>query len=82
MAIMDNGRLFKLVAARRHSVTGTGQEIRKRAKLTRPDVAGAVGVEPITIYRWERALRVPRGEPAIRWAELLETLEQENAEIG
>jgi transcriptional regulator with XRE-family HTH domain len=72
---MDTTALLRLTSARRLARTGRGRELRLGAGLSLGEVAGAVGVGESTVYRWERAERMPRGEPAIAWAELCDRLE-------
>lgn len=53
---------------------GTAREIRKRARLRIPEVARFLGVEPSTVSRWERGLRVPGQSAAIAYHRLLSRL--------
>ena len=48
---------------------------RKLARLTRGGFAALVGVDPSTIYRWERDLSAPKGAP-------LQSLQKALALIG
>jgi len=45
--------------------------LRRRAGLALVDVADALGVEQSSVCRWERGDRVPRGEAAVAYLELL-----------
>lgn len=71
---MDTRELLRLTAAKRHAESGTGRQIRLRAGLSLSDVAGAVGRSPVTVHRWERGKRSPRGTAAVLWADLLDAL--------
>lgn len=73
MTITDLARLQRVRAA---AANGRAREVRKRAGLTQAEIADAIGVSQPTIGLWETGKRVPRGAPALRYAEALETLEQ------
>lgn len=71
---MDARELLRLTAARRAATSGEGRRRREAAGLSLREVAGALGVDPTTLQKWERGDRAPRGEPAIRWMDLLDQL--------
>lgn len=79
---MNKQALLRLAAARRHAASGSGRRIRQQARLSLQEVADAIGVGLATISRWETGHRQPRGEAAIRWAELLTDLQQETEAIA
>jgi len=54
--------------------SGAAEKIRVASGLSKSEVARAVGVYPSTVSRWESCSRVPRGERAVRYAQLLERL--------
>jgi len=54
--------------------SGAAEKIRVASGLTISEVARAVGVYPSTVFRWESGSRVPRGERAVRYLQLLERL--------
>lgn len=54
--------------------TGTAKSIRLAAGVSLPEIARDVGVAHSTVYRWENNLNVPKGEPALRYAEVLDEL--------
>ena len=64
----------KLTKIRVLAGTGAARSIRKGAGLSLSEVAKPVDVSPTTIFRWETGERTPRGEPALRYLELLEGL--------
>lgn len=50
------------------------QLLREQAGLTRSEIAGALGVTPTTVGRWEKGHRNPRGNDFQNYFELLERL--------
>jgi transcriptional regulator with XRE-family HTH domain len=60
-----------VVLARRLARDGNARRIREASGLSASEVARALGVSPGTVCRWERGLRVPRGEVAGEWVALL-----------
>lgn len=77
---MTKEALLGVAAARRYAQSGAGLAIRKRARLSQREVGAVVGTTGQSIGNWETGVSAPRGEAAIRWAELLDALvEQERA---
>lgn len=54
----------------------TLQEQRKRAGLTQSDLALLLGVDRVTIWRWEQGFTTPTGVMKKRLALALRTLDQ------
>ncbi len=54
--------------------TGAAKSIRLAAGVSLPEIARDVGVAHSTVYRWENDLNAPKGEPALRYAEVLDEL--------
>lgn len=77
---MTTKAILSLVAARRHAQSGSGRAIRLRAHLSMNEICASIGVSVGALSRWENGHTVPRGEPAIRWADLLGELEQATKE--
>jgi DNA-binding transcriptional regulator YiaG len=50
--------------------------IRRRARVSRERVAAELGVQPLAVARWERGTRSPRGGLRVRYARLLELLDE------
>lgn len=67
-----------LARLRADVASGRAREVRERARLSQAEVAEAVGVTQPTVAAWEAARRMPHGERAARYADLLARLE--NAE--
>lgn len=78
MADMDRETYaLRIAEGRRHAATGSGRQIRIRARLTLGDVATAIGTSEAAVSRWERKQRVPRGAWAAKWAIFLEKVAAE-----
>jgi len=54
--------------------SGAARSVRLAAGLSLGEVARAISVSTTTVLRWEHAQRQPRGEPALRYWELLQQL--------
>jgi DNA-binding XRE family transcriptional regulator len=52
------------------------ERIRIEAGLSLRALAAELGVDPMSVYRWERGYARPRLEHAIAYAKLLDQLEQ------
>lgn len=76
---MTAEQLVLLGIAARRAEDGSGRRIREAAKLPMRLVAQNIGVKEATISRWEKGQRRPRGEAAVRWAQLLDHLDRANA---
>lgn len=51
--------------------------IREMAGVSQARIARELGVDRVTVARWELGLRTPRGELRRRYVELLNTLRQD-----
>ncbi|WP_083442309.1 helix-turn-helix domain-containing protein [Nitriliruptor alkaliphilus] len=71
---MDQEALLVTAEARRLATSGDGARIRQAARLSVAEVAAAVGVDRVTVARWETGERRPTGEPALRYAALIGAL--------
>lgn len=76
---MTGQQVVLLYAAERYATTGDGRRIREAADVSMADVARAINAPESTISRWETSKHLPRGEAAMRWAELLGRLESMRA---
>jgi DNA-binding transcriptional regulator YiaG len=76
MASMDMEQILLLAATRLRTRDGTAKAIRERAGLSASEVARLLGVSQPTVSNWENGKRVPRGEPAMKYAELLIELDR------
>jgi DNA-binding transcriptional regulator YiaG len=56
--------------------SGRAKEIRERAHLSLAEVARALKTDPSAVWGWESGRRVPRGENATRYADLLWQLDK------
>ena len=75
---MSLADLEKLSAVREFYASGEAQRIREELRLSRVEVAEALGVKLATLTNWEtgRVAR-PRGEAPIRYFDLLAELSEE-----
>jgi transcriptional regulator with XRE-family HTH domain len=64
-----------LLKARDAAESGLARQLRMDAGLSLGDIARAVDRTPSCVSRWENGLRVPQGEAAARYAEVLTDLE-------
>jgi DNA-binding transcriptional regulator YiaG len=74
VALVNAKELVALSRVRVLAESGEAAAIRRRAGLSLSEVAGSLGVSPVTVHRWERSTRRPRGRAALRYAALLESL--------
>jgi DNA-binding transcriptional regulator YiaG len=65
---------IKLAKVRAMTESGVARELRVGKRLSLSDIAVPVGASVSTIFRWERGQRVPHGERAVRYLEILEGL--------
>lgn len=75
VATMDT---VKLARVRRLTDNGAARSIRQAARLSLPEMAAEIGVGVSTLWRWEAGQRQPRGEAALRYADLLDRLMRES----
>jgi DNA-binding transcriptional regulator YiaG len=62
-------------ADRRLPAPGVCRAIREAAGVSQQQLADELGVDRVTIARWELSLRSPRGELRRRYTDLLEELQ-------
>ncbi len=63
-----------LARVRRLLRSGQAQLIRIDAGMSQGEVARLLGVEPATVSRWENGTRIPRGQLALDYVRLLESV--------
>jgi transcriptional regulator with XRE-family HTH domain len=63
-------------------ISGRARELREAARLSRSELARALGTTPAWVSRWEAGLRSPRGETALKYAKLLARRALELKAIG
>lgn len=61
--------------------SGTAKSLRRQAGLTVEAVAREIDVDASTVSRWEGGSRTPRGENAIKWAKLLDQLDEQIRQV-
>jgi transcriptional regulator with XRE-family HTH domain len=72
--------LVQLAHVRELARDGTARAIRIAAGLSLGEIADHVGVGIGTVSRWETGERRPHGKRALRYAELLEALQEREKE--
>lgn len=71
---MAQAHILRLVRVRAAVASGEARRLREAARLSLAEVASACGADQSTIWRWEQGKRVPRGELALAYGELLDEL--------
>ena len=69
------GTSERLAHVRRLTASGLARSIRIAARVSQSEVAQEAGVTPSAIARWEGGSRLPRGEAALRYLEVLTSLQ-------
>ncbi len=71
---MNNEELLALRDVRAQARTGAARATRLAAGLSLAEVASALGVSHVTVYRWEVGQRTPTGDRALAYKQLLDQL--------
>ncbi len=74
VAQMTHEQLVEIAKVRALARSGAARSIRLAAGLSLSETAAPIHVSPTTVYRWEVGQRSPRGEAALRYADLLRSL--------
>lgn len=77
---MTKAHALRLVQLRAAISTGETRQIRVAARLSISEMADACGVDQSTLWRWEQGKRLPRGEHALRYADVIDSLRTQVAE--
>lgn len=72
--VMNIEALRRVSEARALGQNGEGRRWRLQRRITLPELAGALKVDPATLSRWETGQNAPRPEIALRWLGALEAL--------
>lgn len=65
---------LRLARVRDAVSSGEAMRLRVEAALSISEVARSCGVDQSTVWRWERGARSPRGDKALKYGELIESL--------
>lgn len=76
---MTDTQVLRLADVRAAVTSGEAERLRTAAQLSIGEVARACGVDQSTVWRWERGTRKPRGEAALAYGELIESLRKKAA---
>jgi len=63
--------LERLADVRRLIASGEAKQRRILAGFSLSEVAGPCNVGPQTVWRWEEGIRIPRGQTALRYGQVL-----------
>lgn len=72
---MDIASAQRIPIIRQMLTDGTARKIRKDAGLSLADVGSVIGVDQVTVYRWETGRRTPRTDHALKLDALLQALQ-------
>ena len=72
--VQDTRTAQQLARVRQMARSGQARRIRQAALLSQAEIAAHVGVSASAVARWEGGSRMPHGEEAILWLELLTSL--------
>lgn len=78
---MTKAHALRLVQLRAAISTGETREIRVAARLSISEMAAACGVDQSTLWRWEQGKRLPRGEHALTYADVLDSLRNQTTAL-
>lgn len=79
---MAQAQALRLADVRTALTSGEAERLRVAAQLSIGEVARACGVDQSTVWRWERGIRKPRGEAALAYAELIDSLRKRSSPTG
>lgn len=79
---MEIDEALALVQVRSDLRSGRARAIREAAGLSQAEIARPIGVERATVALWEQHRRIPRGDAALRYAELLRRLAALDGEVS
>jgi DNA-binding transcriptional regulator YiaG len=76
---MAQAQALRLADVRSALTSGEAERLRVAAQLSIGEVARACGVDQSTVWRWERGVRKPRGDAALAYGELIESLRKRSS---
>jgi transcriptional regulator with XRE-family HTH domain len=71
---MTTKDLQRLTVVRRLAASGEARRRREAAGISLAELAEHCGVDASSVWRWERGVRRPRGDAALRYGRLLDLL--------
>lgn len=74
---MAQAQILRLADVRAALASGEAQRLREAAQLSIGEVARACGVDQSTVWRWEQGKRLPRGQTAIRYGDVIDSLRKQ-----
>ncbi|MDP9949158.1 MULTISPECIES: helix-turn-helix transcriptional regulator [Streptomyces] len=79
---MNTAHALRLVQLRAAISCGETRQLRVAARLSISEMAAACGVDQSTLWRWEQGKRLPRGERAFRYADVIDSLRDQVDDEG
>jgi DNA-binding transcriptional regulator YiaG len=73
---MTRRELARIARLRSMIQSGEARSIRTVARVSMPEMAEAIGCSVSTLWRWEAGDRQPKGKLALRYAGVLESLQE------
>jgi DNA-binding transcriptional regulator YiaG len=74
MTRVEVDQVTKLARVRSLAESGAARHIRRSARISLPEAAGAIGVAISTLHRWEVGERKPTGPRALKYDDFLDAL--------
>ncbi len=78
----EQAKAWMIAWVREQCVNGEARRERQRLKLSEAQVGAVVGTSEVNISRWERGIRLPRKDAALRYAKALRQMEKIETSTG
>ena len=78
---MAQAQALRLADVRSALTSGEAERLRVAAQLSIGEVAQACGVDQSTVWRWEHGLRKPRGQAALAYGALIDSLRKRSSSV-
>lgn len=72
MTTAASRNLLAISLARQAARTGDGRRLRESMDLLLREASSALGVNPATLSRWERAMHQPKGQRAVAYGDMIQ----------
>lgn len=82
LGMTEQAKAWMIAWVREQCVNGEARRERQRLKLSEAQVGAVVGTSEVNISRWERGIRLPRKDAALRYAKALRQMEKIETSTG